>query len=272
MIPKQRTVREILESLGLTKPVRCGNLKFVNLDCQDLAQHPIKRACSYLQRRFKDVVLDYLPKIDGDVLFVPEDVSPGKRALVKKAMAQGVTTVVIQHGIPQSPSGFVPLYADYFFCWREDWLKFMSWGIPKERLITFVPERPKNLKKLIGVDAVFFLPPPSKGRTHQLDVERFDEAEILEMIRNIKETEKNLIIKPHPKLFEYLKPHLENEVVIWESADDLIYSAKRIYCVEGCTIIKDVKMIWGPDNDTTMRSKGWSSGDVVFFSRGRGML
>lgn len=239
-----KTVGEILTRFGVKNPVRCGDLKYVNLDCPDLAKNPIKRLCNAFNRRSKSLKVSYLPPISGDALIVPEDNSDSMRALVKKAKNQGMMTFVVQHGRAINRAGFIPLIADYLIYWHEDFNTLTFWGIPEEKLIAFRPEKPENLKliKEVRHRAVLFLLPPSAGRHHG-DYKKYTVEEIVGIVDEVLEVEPDLLVKPHPKFWEYLKPYMEGYNVVWYNAYDLIYSADRIYSMRGCTTIKDCEVL-----------------------------
>lgn len=227
-------------------PVKCGELKYVNLDCLDLNQMTRKKACRAFNRLSRSFRIDYTPSLKGhDALFVPEDVTPGNSALVKRAFEDGVTTVVVQHGAAAQMQGFTPLSADYFLCWPESRAKFMSWGMPPEKLLPFMPQVPKNLKKINGMEAVLFLAPPAKGRqvTDCTCPTLYSEFELLRIVWELMSKEKNLKIKPHPKYFNHIEKLIDPKIVILENAYDLIYSAERIYSFEGCTTVKDCEVL-----------------------------
>ena len=230
-----------------------GNLKFFPLDAVDLEKHPLRRFCRVFNRYVKVFQLDYFPEIKGfETVYIPEDKSAGYRGIVVRARQLGIKTVVVQHGIPFHKGGYVPLLADYFMCWPEHRLKFIDWGIREDRLIVFEPKPPKKLKFIEGVEAVLFLIVPIMGSNskHYYDDDKLlvDKGEIMDKVREIAERERNLWVKPHPKHYHAIKHDLERYAkgfgykITWERAEDLIHSAKRVYCFWDCTTVKDAQV------------------------------
>jgi len=224
--------------------LKCGELKYVNLDCPDVDQSLIKRCIRSLNRFVKPFSMSYLPTLSKcDILFLTEDITPDSRALVKYAISRGIKTVVVQHGYPGQPHGFVPLMADCFLCWPEHYDLFLSWGMPEDRVMKFTPQRPEGLKYIRGVNAVFFLAPPGVDRHHQDTQKLYTEYEIYALVKNIACQELGLLVKPNPRYFEHLRRFLHPFNVTWANAHDLIYSAQRIYTFPHSTIIKDCEVL-----------------------------
>lgn len=69
------------------------------------------------------------------LLVLDEDATPFARAAIVAARAQGIPSVVVQHGVPRVRFGFAPLAADRIFAWgaaSRDQL--VQWGIPPEKI------------------------------------------------------------------------------------------------------------------------------------------
>ena len=164
-------------------PVKCGRLKYVNISCPDLDQTPISRLCRLISRYIGRFELRFEHNLEKyDILYVPDDSTPHNGYLVKRAKEAGVTTVVIQHGYPGSPPGFVPLRADYFLCWPESRDRFVSWGMDPKKILTYKAQPPDDLIFIPGIESVFFLTPPAKGRQYwdRDSPVVYDEKEIME--------------------------------------------------------------------------------------------
>ena len=227
-------------------PAKCGRLKYANIEAPDLDQLWQRRLCRAARRFMGRYRLSYDPCLSKyDIIYVPDDSTPHNGYLVKRAKSEGVTTAVIQHGFPGSLPGFLPLRADYFLCWPECRDKFISWGMPARKILTFQAQVPNDLNFICDLEAVFFLTPPAKGRLFEDEwtPRLYTEKEIVEVIEDIASDEPNLLLKPHPRFYKYLKPYLKDYNVTWERAEDLIYSAKRIYTFEPSTTIKDCEVL-----------------------------
>ena len=232
--------------LSSKNPIKCGQLKYVNLNCKDIDQFPLKKLLRRLNFYTNSLYVNYFPSIKRhDYLFVPEDITLEKRILVTKAIAEGVKTVVVQHGFAGDRVGFLPLKADYFLCWPEDRSKFIMWGMDESKVFPFTPQKPLNLNKIPGVNAVFFLVPPAKGRQFhdENSPPLYSEQQIKIFIESILIKEPNLKIKPHPKFCSYLKKFISSRALTMENAYDLINSADRIYSFKSCTTVKDCEVL-----------------------------
>jgi hypothetical protein len=76
-----------------------------------------------------------LSKIKPSVVIVEEDVCESNRILVAMAKVRNIYSIVIQHGIPVAPIGFVPLSASEMAVWGEySKEKIVDWGVPQEKL------------------------------------------------------------------------------------------------------------------------------------------
>jgi hypothetical protein len=233
----------ILKLLGCNSPIKSGKLKFFNLSCEDLEQNPISKALRVINTFITTFRIDYFPPLKGDILFLNEDKSSGKMELIYRARKKGIKTVVVQHGMPCGSIGFIPLLADYFMCWEESYERFLGWGIEKEQLIVFKAEAPNDLKLIKGVEAVFFLVDPNKGHEPELNgIKIYGREEILEHVKRIVALDPDVVIKPHMHLFEAFEGALDVYRVVWDRAEDLIFSAKRIYAFKDCTTVKDAEV------------------------------
>ena len=227
-------------------PVKCGQLKYVNLDCPDIDQTLMKKAFRAINRLFPGLSVDYLPSLNGyDALFVPEDISAGKRALVRQAIEKGIPSIVVQHGAAGDAQGFLPLTADYFLCWPEDREKFIGWGMSEDKVLTFTPQPPRKIRKIPGVKAVFFLVPPAKGRQFEdkNSPKLYTARQLQELITQVLIREPNLLVKPHPKYYRVIEHFLNPRTITWKNAYDLIHSAERIYSFKSCTTVKDCEVL-----------------------------
>lgn len=227
------------------KKVKAGNLKYLNLDCPDIDQMFLRKASQFFNRHAKNFQLYYYPEIhDYDILFVSEDVTPGKRELVKRASAKGVKTAVIQHGFPCHVHGYAPLTADYLLSWPETVDIFVQWGISRDRIIPFSPEPPRQLRKIEGVEAVLFLVLPKNLHYRSEPIVRtYTEEEIMQIVEAISRQEPKLLIKPHLKFWDKWKHRLGAYNIVWDNAYDLIYSAERVYSFSYCTTKKDCELL-----------------------------
>lgn len=240
---KMPETQKILNLLQVKKPIKSGELKFFNIECEDLDQHFICKSTRFLNRFINPFSVTFQPPLNGDILFLNEDKSGWKRYLCMRASKQGIKTVVVQHGFPGAAMGFAPLYADYLMCWGEQYDRFVMWGIDPKRLIIFKPEAPKTLKKIDGIESVFFLIDPNEGTQYCYDDCRLvSVSHIISMIEKVVAIDPKVVIKPHPHLFEKFGNKLAKYKVVWHKADNLIYSAERIYSFKDCTTVKDCEV------------------------------
>lgn len=81
-----------------------------------------------MRRTLKDAAPDFL--------IVDEDVVETNRALTAAAKSLGIKTLVVSHGLPGAPFGFVPLVADHFAAWGPNMREAMEgWSVEAERLL-----------------------------------------------------------------------------------------------------------------------------------------
>ena len=235
--------KRILKFLNRVSPVKSGNLKYFNLECEDLDQHLFCKSSRLVNRAISPFQVSYYPDINGDVLFLDEDSSGWKHMMNYRAKLKDMTTVVVQHGSLNCKIGFIPLYADYFMCWEECYSKLIEWGIESDRLIVFDPEPPTDLKKIEGVKSIMFLVDPLAGTQYPFDnTNLYTINDILSFVDKTLEHEPDIAIKPHPHLIEKYGSKLDKYNIVHDRADDLIYSADRIYSFKGCTTIKDAQV------------------------------
>ena len=223
----------------------------MNLDCPDIEQFFFsKLARLFSKNNFFHVF--YIPSLKGfKTLFLNEDKSLNKRLLIQRARKEGVKTIVVQHGFPCHPSGFVPLYADEFWCWKESLDQFLEWGISEESLKVYEPVKPKVLKRILHLEAVLFLKDPCLGKLppHFYNREMYQELfwtedEILKICELIKRRANRLVIKCHPRSSKQFKEKISRMYKTSNAeAMDLIYSAERVYSFKYCTTIKDAEIV-----------------------------
>jgi len=225
--------------------VKCGELKYLNIDCRDLDKDLSRR---FFRRVFKGrLEINWCSSLkDYDLLLLNQDKGPFQRRLCKVARDQGVTTAVVQHGITAHKHAFMPLLADYLICWPEDKKIFMDWGVQEDRLIISNEEVPTKLKFIQQVRAVMFLTVPAeKGNPRHYYNGHYpfhSVSKLIKYINIVRELEPNLLIKPHKRETKFILTHLKGFKTTNQRADDLIYSATHIYCFKDCTTVKDTKV------------------------------
>jgi len=242
---KVKTLEEVL-SLPGAKPCRSGTLKYVNADCFSLDSIWQTSLCRKLNKLFPAMKVNYYPDMsDYNVLLVPDDVTDWNRALVKRMRRQKGLSIVVQHGYPAHRYGYTPLVADYIACWEESRDRLASWGIAIERLLSFTPQPPARLKRLPGIESVFFpiLPCVSGNPEFYYDDKECwrTEQELIDIAGSIWLKDSDVLVKPHPK-GQYNDPAWKGFRTTYANSDDLIHSADRIYCFHHSTIRKDAEV------------------------------
>ncbi len=240
-----KSLEEII-SRGDAKVCRSGTLKYVNVGCFSLDSVWQTSMCRKLNKLFPRLKMDYYPDMtDFNILLVPEDVTNWNRALVKRMRKQKGLSIVVQHGYPASRYGFTPLHADYIACWEESRDRFISWGIAESRMLSFTPQPPMRLKRIPGVESVFFPIPPKLSDNPSFYYDNIEcsksEQELIDIAGGIWLRDAQMIIKPHPK-GRYKDSMWKGFHTTRENADDLIHSAERIYCFKHSTICKDAEV------------------------------
>lgn len=87
--------------------------------------HVIARRIARQLRRFRPAML-----------VVDEDQTPLPRIAVWVARQLGISTAVVQHGVPRVAFGFAPLAADWFLAWGETSRRqLQAFGYPAERIV-----------------------------------------------------------------------------------------------------------------------------------------
>jgi hypothetical protein len=80
-----------------------------------------------------DRVLD---QVRPEYVIVDEDVIPFNRSLVIAAKKKNIKTLVVSHGLPGAPLGFVPLQADNIAVWGVFMESiFQRWGISPDKIV-----------------------------------------------------------------------------------------------------------------------------------------
>jgi glycosyltransferase involved in cell wall biosynthesis len=115
--------------------ISCGTLVAPRLDYLFREYFPrlrnlIRQVHSFLKGRNVSLVV------------MDEDACDFNKILAKAAASQNIPSLVIQHGAPCLPYGFVPLSATHMAVWGElSHAKFSKWGTPASRMsITGVPK------------------------------------------------------------------------------------------------------------------------------------
>lgn len=93
---------------------------------------------------------ELVESVRPDVLVCANGVTPKERALILAAAERGCPSVVLQHGLPGHPSGFLPITADYFLAWGpadRKWL--IEHGADPDRVIAIGAPR-MEVQKVTG--------------------------------------------------------------------------------------------------------------------------
>lgn len=80
-------------------------------------------------------VESHLRRLRPAAILVDEDATPLKRIAVAMGRLQGAASLVVQHGAPCGPFGFLPLAADKIAVWGvAAERQLQTWGLPAERI------------------------------------------------------------------------------------------------------------------------------------------
>lgn len=239
----------------MNKFIKCGELKYLNVNCSDIDQMWVRKLLRYLKPFFGGFDINYTPSLKGyDRLYLTDDQTIGNRLLIQQAKKMGVETFVVQHGFPTHRYGFTPLRADYLICWPECRDIFIKWGIDPKRLISdyrLYPEAPKA-KFIEGIESVLFLVPPRLWANPVEFYENYNEMyftenDLIDIAQKVKSLDPLVIVKPHPKSPRDFKDRVEASFkVSYAKADDLIFSAKKVYSFTHCTTHKDAEVFTTP--------------------------
>lgn len=87
-------------------------------------------------QRFYETVLSCLRRMNPRMVVVDEDLTESSRVLVDAANFLGIETLVVLHGLPGAPLGFVPLEAKFIAVWGEYTGKVLrQWGVEPSRIV-----------------------------------------------------------------------------------------------------------------------------------------
>lgn len=131
------------------------------------------------------------------------DSSDLSRLIIEMARNKGIKTFVLQHGLIQNPSGYLPLNADYMFVWGGKDREFYNKYGYQNVIVTGNPlfDKMENNKKKIlnrlGIpeDKKIILLTPTRGHGELNEYKRFIEK-ILNKVSKIKNAE--ILLKIHP--------------------------------------------------------------------------
>ena len=88
-------------------------------------------------RAFYEDAVRVLERVRPKMLVVDEDVTEMNRTLVMAANQLAIPTLVVLHGLPGCPLGFVPLEANYMAAWGKEVEKVLAgWGVDPTRIVS----------------------------------------------------------------------------------------------------------------------------------------
>ncbi len=111
------------------------------IDGMDLTSAALEAMDSFVPRSVRRLAVDwtaigrFLDASDADAVVLASDQHRTGRLAVEIARQEGRRSVVLQHGLPQNRTGYVPVHADFLMAWSEasaSW--FVAQGTPPERI------------------------------------------------------------------------------------------------------------------------------------------
>lgn len=175
-----------------------------------------------------------------DQVFLKEDRSKWSRKLVDFCKNRGIETFVVQEGdgpASNNPWGHLPLRADYFLCTEEDVAWWISKGMPKDRIQTYVRQKEAHQHKGI----VFLHPFYTADNFLHPGYQGWKNLVVMRVI--IEFMKKDVVFKLHNKNKEIAERFIPKNRIVDGDAKILIRHYEKIYCFADSSIKKDCEML-----------------------------